>query len=433
MPPCPRRPPPWPPWPRGLRGLRRRQLRPLDRGEGGWLQNRWQPLDDRRRYLWRKHNGRRRGCGSWRGRGGARCAPPLAAAAGRAEPSAVPSRWPQVVVPPEQGQTTWHLLRRSGRRRLDRGRRRHSVRMHRHLARALIRGRLDMITIAMVSAIIPAAKMAVSELPINRNGLLRSDTSSGSEAMSAVSRDESAWPRNVVASSARASGRPWSRRDLVSRPGRRWMRRSAAHAPTPARRRAPTPAGVLQGDDRHRDRSFKCAVTAVTSTPEPTTNMPWATDSSASRLVTISLSTAIASALCRLWLSTFTTEPSAVSTASSRYRARRTSVRSCRSPPPGRPPGRGPRRRATRNQQHILDVAGDQRLPQHGRFGVVSPGHPGRHQMVAGGERALLGTQDRGDDVIGRARGCRAVDGGDVEDVVLDDDTGGLRPQRARC
>ncbi len=59
-------------------------------------------------------------------------------------------------------------------------------------------------------------------------------------------------------------------------------------------------------------------------------------------------------------------------------------------------------------------------------MGVVCPGHPGRHQMVAGGDRALLGTQDRGDDVIGCARRCRAVDGGNVEDVVLDNDTVGL-------
>ena len=59
-----------------------------------------------------------------------------------------------------------------------------------------------------------------------------------------------------------------------------------------------------------------------------------------------------------------------------------------------------------RDQQHIFDVAGDQRLPQLGRFGVVGPGHPGRHQVVAGGNRALLGTQDRGDDVFGCARGA---------------------------
>jgi hypothetical protein len=40
--------------------------------------------------------------------------------------------------------------------------------------------------------------------------------------------------------------------------------------------------------------------------------------------------------------------------------------------------------------------------------------------MVASGDRALLGTQDRGDDVIGCTRSCRAVDGADVEDVVVD-------------
>ena len=63
-----------------------------------------------------------------------------------------------------------------------------------------------LIAIAMASATIPATKMAVSELPINRNGLLRSVTSSGSDAMSSVSRNALASPRNVVASSARASG-----------------------------------------------------------------------------------------------------------------------------------------------------------------------------------------------------------------------------------
>ena len=62
------------------------------------------------------------------------------------------------------------------------------------------------VTIAMVSAITPATKMAVSELPINRKGLRRSGTSSGSQAMSAVFLDESASPRNVVVSPARASG-----------------------------------------------------------------------------------------------------------------------------------------------------------------------------------------------------------------------------------
>jgi hypothetical protein len=44
--------------------------------------------------------------------------------------------------------------------------------------------------------------IAVSELPTNKKGLLRSDTSSEFDAMSAVSADASAWPRNVVVSSA---------------------------------------------------------------------------------------------------------------------------------------------------------------------------------------------------------------------------------------
>jgi hypothetical protein len=48
--------------------------------------------------------------------------------------------------------------------------------------------------------------------------------------------------------------------------------------------------------------------------------------------------------------------------------------------------------------------------------------------MVAGGDRALLGSQNRGDDVIACARRCRAVNGGDVEDVALDDDTVGFSP-----
>jgi hypothetical protein len=40
---------------------------------------------------------------------------------------------------------------------------------------------------AIVSANIPATKIAVSELPTKRNGFLRSGTSSGSEAASATS------------------------------------------------------------------------------------------------------------------------------------------------------------------------------------------------------------------------------------------------------
>ena len=46
--------------------------------------------------------------------------------------------------------------------------------------------------------------------------------------------------------------------------------------------------------------------------------------------------------------------------------------------------------------------------------------------MVAGGDRAVLGPQDRGDDFIGCARSCRVIDGADVEDVVVDDHTVGL-------
>ena len=63
-----------------------------------------------------------------------------------------------------------------------------------------------MITIAMAGAVIPATKIAVSELPTNKKGLLGSGTSSESDAMSAVAADASARPRNVVASSAREIG-----------------------------------------------------------------------------------------------------------------------------------------------------------------------------------------------------------------------------------
>ena len=59
-------------------------------------------------------------------------------------------------------------------------------------------------------------------------------------------------------------------------------------------------------------------------------------------------------------------------------------------------------------------------------FGVIVPGHSGRHKMMSGADGALLGTQDRGDDVIGCARDCRAIAGADVEGVVLEVHTVGF-------
>src|SRR5829696_5755850 len=46
--------------------------------------------------------------------------------------------------------------------------------------------------------------------------------------------------------------------------------------------------------------------------------------------------------------------------------------------------------------------------------------------MVTGVDRALLSSEDRGDDFIRRTRSCRAVHPSDVEDVVVDDDAVGL-------
>jgi hypothetical protein len=93
--------------------------------------------------------------------------------------------------------------------------------------------------------------------------------------------------------------------------------------------------GAMTGTDT---RSCKYVLTWVTSTFEPTTNMLCGAESSASRLATISASTAIASASCRLWfwLSTRMTEPSAVSTTTSVAASRLTephSDREFRQPP----------------------------------------------------------------------------------------------------
>jgi hypothetical protein len=58
-------------------------------------------------------------------------------------------------------------------------------------------------------------------------------------------------------------------------------------------------------------------LTSLTSTPDPTTNMPCGGLVWASTAAAISLSTAIASVLCRLRLSTLITEPSPVCTTDS--------------------------------------------------------------------------------------------------------------------
>lgn len=56
---------------------------------------------------------------------------------------------------------------------------------------------------------------------------------------------------------------------------------------------------------------------------------------------------------------------------------------------------------------------------------------------MSAGLRALLGALDRGDNLLGDV--CRAVDGSDVEDVVVDGDTVGLfafdqhHADRRRC
>ena len=88
----------------------------------------------------------------------------------------------------------------------------------------------------------------------------------------------------------------------------------AAASAAPRASARPDSSGALTGI---ATRSCRCALTEATSTPEPTTNMPCGGESCASTADAMSASTAMASVLCRLRLSTLTMEPSSLRTTDS--------------------------------------------------------------------------------------------------------------------
>ena len=93
-------------------------------------------------------------------------------------------------------------------------------------------------------------------------------------------------------------------------------------------------SGALTGMDT---RCSRCAFTEAMSTPDPTTNMACGADCCAVTAPASSVRTAIASALCRLRLSTLTTEPSSVCTTDSVAVSRSTNSSAVFSYPTARP------------------------------------------------------------------------------------------------
>jgi len=79
--------------------------------------------------------------------------------------------------------------------------------------------------------------------------------------------------------------------------------------------------------------------------------------------------------------------------------------------------GRGQERR---DQHHILDLVGGQRVPKCGAFDGVSKGDAGRCQLVAALGRAFPGPQDRRDYLARRSDRCRVIVVGHLEIVFFD-------------
>ncbi len=80
------------------------------------------------------------------------------------------------------------------------------------------------------------------------------------------------------------------------------------------------------------------------------------------------------------------------------------------------------------DQHDVVDAVRGQRVAQGGRVRMVGPGDADRLQMVPTGGGAFLGSEDGGDDLIGRTDGCRIINRGDVEDVMIDGNSVGFLP-----
>ena len=139
--------------------------------------------------------------------------------------------------------------------------------------RALILGRPDIDRQCDGQCHHPATKMAVSELPTNRNGLLRSGHVVG------IRSDIVGVRGGVVVGKKIGHGKSMGHRavgnlgvgqadggGVVARRVRRGQRGAAGQ-------RQLGFFGAMTGTET---RSVKWALTAVTSTPAPTTNRPWA-------------------------------------------------------------------------------------------------------------------------------------------------------------
>src|SRR5580693_2009536 len=75
-----------------------------------------------------------------------------------------------------------------------------------------------------------------------------------------------------------------------------------------------------------------------------------------------------------------------------------------------------------RDQHHILDLVGNQRITQHRGLDGICPGDSSRRQLVAARGCALAGPQDRRDHLVGWAD-CRILLRGNVELVFIDGGT----------
>src|SRR6516165_2591250 len=71
--------------------------------------------------------------------------------------------------------------------------------------------------------------------------------------------------------------------------------------------------------------------------------------------------------------------------------------------------GRGQKRR---DQHHVLDLVGGQRVAQGGGVDGVGKGDARRRQLIAALGRTLTGPQDRRDYLVGRSDRCRIIVGG---------------------
>jgi hypothetical protein len=94
--------------------------------------------------------------------------------------------------------------------------------------------------------VISATTIALSELPTNKKGLLRSDTSSESDATSAVSADASAWPRTRWHHGPGRLGEVPALRNLNGSAASNWQHPVALVAAAATERGAGNPDGAVE-------------------------------------------------------------------------------------------------------------------------------------------------------------------------------------------